>query len=96
VEDTAAEAAVEALEAVAEAASEAVALAEAASADIAVAVALAEDPVPADLADLIIIPHIITIPTDISGAPVGVGAGGGDPDAVITAPVDVPVAWYRQ
>lgn len=81
------------MEALEAAASEAAALAEAASADIAVAVDLAEDRAPAALADRIIIP-IITIPTDISGVPVGAGVG--DPDAVITAPADVPAAWYRQ
>ena len=84
----------EALEAVAEAASEAAALAEAASADIAVAVDLAEDRAPVDLADLIIIPRIITIPTDISGAQVGVGAG--DRDVVITVPAAVREVWYRR
>ncbi len=80
-------AAVEALAAVAQAAaSEAAALAEAVSADIAVAVDLAGDLVRVDLADRIIHP-IITVLTDISGAPVGAGAG--DRDVGITVPADV-------
>lgn len=84
--DTAAEAAVVAVLAV-EAASEeaAEALAEA----VALEVDSAADIAAADSADLITIPHIITILTVISGAPAGVGVGDAD---VITVPADAPAA----
>lgn len=75
----------------AEAASEeaAEALAEA----VALEVDSAADIAAADSADLITIPHIITILTVISGVPAGAGVGDAD---VITVPADAPAAWFRQ
>ncbi len=77
----------EALAEDAEAASEAVALAEAALEDTAEAVDLAADLARAVLEDRIIIPHIITILTDISGVPAGAGVG--DRGVGITVPAAV-------
>lgn len=92
--DTAAEAAVVAAlaaEAASEEAAEAASeeAAEASAEAVALEVDSAADIAAADSADLITIPHIITILTVISGAPDGVGAG--DVDAT-TVPADAPAA----